>query len=152
MLRMAGKQAAVITLIGDLVKGVIPVLIAKSLGLSFNIQLLVGLAAFLGHLYPLFFGFKGGKGVATALGILLALNPWLGLATLAVWLLVFALTRLSSLSALTASALAPFLGAWLTGSRMTVLTLCLITALLVWRHRANIRRLLAGEESAFRKG
>ncbi len=155
MLRTGKKTAALLTLLGDLAKGWLAVWLAGLLGAKFGIQILAmhaaALAVFLGHVYPVFFGFKGGKGVATALGILLALNPWLGLATLAVWASVFAVTRLSSLAALTASISAPFFGAWLTGSRITILTLCLITALLIWRHRANIQRLLLGEESGFKK-
>lgn len=156
ILRTGKKMAALLTLLGDLAKGWLAVWLAGLLGAHFGTQVLAmhaaALGAFLGHLYPVFFGFKGGKGVATALGILLAINPWLGLATLAVWACIFAVTRLSSLAALTASFSAPFFGAWLMDNRMTILTLCLIAALLVWRHRANIKRLLAGEEGSFKKG
>ena len=155
MLRTGKKTAALLTLLGDLAKGWLAVWLAGMVGAQFGIQILAthlaALAVFLGHLFPVFFGFKGGKGVATALGILLALNPWLGLATLAVWASVFAMTRLSSLAALTASVSAPILGAYLTDSRVTILTLCILTALLIWRHRGNIKRLLSGEESGFKK-
>lgn len=156
MLRTGKKTAALLTLLGDLAKGWLAVWLAGKLVPPYSTaEMAMHIAAitvFLGHLYPVFFGFRGGKGVATALGILLALNPWLGLGALTIWLLVFVVTRLSSLSALAASVSAPLLGAWLTGNRITVMTLCLITALLVWRHRSNIQRLLAGEESGFRKG
>ncbi len=155
MLRTGKKTAALLTLLGDLAKGWLAVWLAGMVGAQFGIQILAthlaALAVFLGHLFPVFFGFKGGKGVATALGILLALNPWLGLATLAVWASVFAMTRLSSLAALTASVSAPILGAYFTDSRVTILTLCILTALLIWRHRGNIKRLLSGEESGFKK-
>jgi glycerol-3-phosphate acyltransferase PlsY len=156
VLRTGNKAAALLTLLGDLAKGWLAVWLAGLIGAQYGIQILAmhgaALAVFLGHLFPVFFGFKGGKGVATALGILLAIDPWLGLSTLTVWLVVFAVSRLSSLAALTASVSAPILGTYFTGSHITILTLCLLTVLLVWRHRANIRRLLAGEESAFRKG
>jgi glycerol-3-phosphate acyltransferase PlsY len=155
VLRTGNKAAALLTLLGDLAKGWLAVWLAGMIGAQYGIQILAmhlaALAVFLGHLFPVFFGFKGGKGVATALGILLALNPWLGLSTLIVWLAVFAVSRLSSLAALTASISAPILGAYFTGSRITILTLCILTALLVWRHRGNIQRLLSGEESGFRK-
>ncbi len=157
MLRTGKKTAALLTLLGDLAKGWLAVWLAGMVGAQYGIQILsmhvAALAVFLGHLYPIFFDFKGGKGVATALGILLALSPWLGLSALAVWLAVFAVSRLSSLAALAASISAPILGAYFTDSRVvTILTLCVLTALLVWRHRGNIRRLLSGEESGFRKG
>lgn len=147
MLRTAGKKAAVITLIGDLIKGVIPVLIAKALGLSFTAQLLVALAAFLGHLYPVFFGFKGGKGVATALGVLLALDWRIGLLCLATWLGVFALKRISSLAALSAAVLAPVYITLVTHSAHFTVFGIVLAALILWRHRTNIQRLLTGEEA-----
>jgi glycerol-3-phosphate acyltransferase PlsY len=155
ILRTGKKTAAALTLLGDTAKGWLAVWLAGIAGAHFGIQILAmhvaALAVFLGHLFPVFFGFKGGKGVATALGIMLALDPWLGLAVLATWLLVFAVSRISSLSALTAALLAPVYGAFLTGSRITILTLCVLTILLLWRHRTNIKRLLAGEEGRFAK-
>jgi len=155
ILRTGKKTAAAITLLGDTAKGWLAVWLAGLAGAHFGIQIqamhAAALAVFLGHLFPVFFGFKGGKGVATALGIMLALDPWLGLAVFATWLVVFAISRISSLSALTASLLAPVYGAFLTGSHITILTLCALSALLVWRHRANIQRLLSGEEGRFAK-
>ncbi len=147
MLRTAGKKAAVITLIGDLIKGVVPVLLAQALGLSFTVQLLVALAAFLGHLYPVFFGFKGGKGVATALGVLLALDWRIGLLCLATWLAVFALKRISSLAALSAAVLAPVYITLVTHSAHFTVFGIVLAVLILWRHRTNIRRLLTGEEA-----
>mgnify|MGYP001764879273 CR=1 FL=1 len=156
MLRTGKKTAALLTLLGDLAKGWLAVWLAGMVGAHFGIQILAihvaALAVFLGHLYPVFFSFKGGKGVATALGILLALNLWLGLAVLGVWLAVFAITRLSSLAALLASVASPFLGAYLIGGHLTIAVLTILTALLIWRHRSNIRRLISGEESGFKKG
>ncbi len=104
ILRYGGKTAAVLTLLGDILKGVIPVLIARALTADAVIITLCGFAAFLGHLFPVFFSFRGGKGVATALGVWFALNPWVGLALLATWILMALLFRYSSLAALTASA------------------------------------------------
>lgn len=155
MLRTGKKTAALLTLLGDLAKGWLAVWLAAKFGAEFGVQILAmhaaALAVFLGHLYPVFFGFKGGKGVATALGVLLALNIWVGLSALAIWLVVFAITRLSSLSALIASSSAPLLGAYFTGDRLTTLVLFIITALLLWRHRGNIQRLVSGEEGRFAK-
>ena len=113
ILRYGGKMAAVLTLAGDILKGVIAVLVARALTADAVIITLCGFAAFLGHLFPVFFGFRGGKGVATALGVWFALNPWVGLALLATWVLMALLFRYSSLAALTASALAPLYVAWL---------------------------------------
>lgn len=155
ILRTGKKTAAALTLLGDTAKGWLAVSLAGLAGAHFGTQILAmhvaALAVFLGHLFPVFFGFKGGKGVATALGIMLALDPWLGLAVFATWLAVFAISRISSLSALTASLLAPVYGAFFTGSRVTILTLCVLSALLLWRHRGNIQRLLSGEEGRFAK-
>ncbi len=155
ILRTGKKTAAALTLLGDAAKGWLAVWLAGLIGPYFGVAALaVHLAAvtvFLGHVFPIFFGFKGGKGVATALGIMLALDLWMGLAVFATWLIVFAVSRISSLSALAAALLAPFYGAYFTGNRLTVVTLCLLTGLLLWRHRANIQRLLAREEGRFAK-
>lgn len=155
VLRSGKKAAALLTLLGDLAKGWLAVWLAAEIGARYGIEQpalqAAALAVFLGHLYPVFFGFKGGKGVATALGVLLALQLGLGLAVLAVWITVFALTRLSSLSALVAAVAAPIFGAWFTGNGLTIFTLCVLSALLIWRHRGNIKRLLAGEEGGFGK-
>lgn len=159
MLRTGRKSAAALTLLGDALKGYLAVLLAQwasaHYGLSPLTPYLAALAAFLGHLFPLFHGFRGGKGVATALGVLLALDPGLGGLVLATWLLVFALTRVSSLSALVAAILAPVYGHYmLRGSgddAHATAVLIVLSLLLLARHHRNIRRLLAGEEKAFRK-
>ncbi len=146
VLRLAGRGAAALTLAGDVVKGVVPVLAARAADLPPGLVALVGLAAFLGHLYPIFFGFRGGKGVATALGALLGMDPLLGAAVLATWIVVAGVLRYSSLAALAASVLAPVY-AWVgSGHPGVVGAVSAMALLLVWRHRANIRRLLAGEE------
>lgn len=146
MMRTGGKKAAALTLFGDLLKGVIPVLITKGLGASLDTQLLVAMAAFLGHLYPIFFHFKGGKGVATALGVLVALDWRIFAAFVLIWLAMFGLKRISSLSALTATALMP-LYIWLITHSMTfVIFGTALAALIFWRHQKNIAQLLAGTE------
>lgn len=151
VLRIGGKRAAAITLVGDFLKGLLPVWIAQLAGASDMGIAATGLAAFLGHLYPLFFGFQGGKGVATAFGVILGLSPWAALAALATWLMVALLTRLSSLAALTAATLTP-LYLWLLAMPGAYLIATIVmVSLLIWRHRANIQRLLAGTESKIGK-
>lgn len=147
ILRYGGRTAAVLTLAGDILKGVIPVLVARALTADAVIITLCGFAAFLGHLFPVFFGFRGGKGVATALGVWFALNPWVGLALLATWVLMALLFRYSSLAALAASALAPLYVAWLSPGDPYLATMIVMSAILIFRHRANIRNLIAGTET-----
>jgi len=150
VLRTGNKKLAVLTLLADAVKGTLPILVMKALG-GESAGLIAGLAAFAGHLFPVWLGFKGGKGVATNIGILFGLYWPLGLIFLAVWLAMAFLFRMSSLSALTASALSP-LWAWLLGKPTLVLALLLI-GLLIWiMHRANIARLLKGEEAKIKLG
>lgn len=147
VLRLGGKKAAAITLIGDAVKGLIPVLLAKVLDAEAAVVALAGLGAFVGHLYPVFFGFKGGKGVATALGVLGGFSWMIGLAVAGTWLITAFLTRISSLSALVAASLAPvYVWLILRSEELTLVTV-VMAGLLVWRHRPNIERLLRGEES-----
>jgi glycerol-3-phosphate acyltransferase PlsY len=146
VLRLGGKKLAAVTLAGDLLKGLLPVLVAKLLGASPVLLAGIACAAFLGHLYPLFFGFRGGKGVATALGVLLGFDWAVGLATVTAWLLVAALFRYSSLAALVALALAPLFVAWRFALLEPTLLFAAMTLLLFWRHRDNIRRLLDGTE------
>lgn len=151
ILRMGGKKAAALTLFGDLIKGVIPIVIARSLGVDGWMLAAVALATFLGHLYPVYFGFRGGKGVATSLGILLALLPLMGLAVLGVWILIFAVTRVSSLAALlAASSAVPIVFALSDQSSLRTLVVLLVL-LILWRHRSNIQRLLDGRETPFKK-
>ena len=147
VLRLGGKKAAAVTLLGDAAKGLIPVLIARYLDAPADIIAAVGLGAFLGHLYPVFFSFKGGKGVATALGVLTGFSGWLGLAVLATWLGMAYLFRYSSLAALTAASLAPVYVWFLLHSPVLAGGSLAMALLLISRHRGNIERLLKGEES-----
>jgi glycerol-3-phosphate acyltransferase PlsY len=121
--------------------------LAPSLGLNEWAIAGVALAVFLGHLFPVFYKFAGGKGVATAAGILLAVNPWLGLATLSTWLAIAACFRYSSLAALMAAIFAPMYTFWLFGTKPMLWAILVMCALLIWRHKANIQKLIAGEES-----
>lgn len=146
VLRLGGKKAAAITLFGDMLKGLLPVLIALSLGMSDAVIAACGLAAFLGHLYPLYYGFQGGKGVATLLGVLLGAHWLLGLSTIGVWLAMAFSFRYSSLSALVAASASPLLAWSITHSATISASIALMAALLIWRHRSNIRNLLAGKE------
>ncbi len=147
VLRLGGKKAAVATLLGDVLKGLLPVLVARLIGLDQSGVALVGLAAFLGHVFPVFFGFRGGKGVATALGVLIALSPAAaGIAALT-WLATAALFRISSLAALVTAILAPVYLALLGAAKTQILALAVMAAFLVWRHKDNIQRLLQGTES-----
>ncbi len=151
MLRSGDKLAAALTLLGDAAKGLLAVLLVPRLMGSDSPALLaaVALAVFLGHLWPVFFGFRGGKGVATALGVLLGLSIWVGLACLASWLLVFRVSRTSSLAALVAASVAPLAWWALHGLEPVFVGVLLMTMLLVWRHRTNIRALRAGVEHGF---
>jgi glycerol-3-phosphate acyltransferase PlsY len=150
VLRTGRKAAAALTLLGDALKGWVAVALARALALEFGlveeITLLCALAVFIGHLFPVFFRFQGGKGVATALGVLLGLNPWLGLACLATWLLMAGVFRISSLAALTTAALAPVYTGLLTGWGDTTITVLVIALLLVYRHRNNLVKLATGQE------
>jgi len=147
VLRFGGKKLAALTLLGDLVKGLVPVLVARAFTADPIVLAAVAFAAFLGHLFPVFFGFKGGKGVATALGVLLGLSWPVALAALLTWLVMAAVFRYSSLSALTAATLAPVYMWWLNGQQPFIVMALGLSLILLWRHRANIQRLLAGQES-----
>lgn len=146
VLRIGGRLPAALTLAGDFLKGTIPVLIARAVTGDMTAIAIVGLAAFVGHLYPVFFAFRGGKGVATGLGVLLGWS-WVAAAlTGGSWLLVALLTRLSSFSALMAFVLAPTYIWWTTHSAVLVVTMAIITLILYWRHRTNIANLMTGKE------
>jgi glycerol-3-phosphate acyltransferase PlsY len=156
VLRSGNKAAAAITLLLDAAKGWLPVWAVVQWGPGWGLGeaslALVGLAAFLGHLFPVFFAFQGGKGVATAAGVLLGYEPWLGLAVLASWLLVAFFLRYSSLAAIVAALFAPFFYLFGGGVAWSVLpsvalSMAVMSVLLLWRHAANIQRLLAGQES-----
>ncbi|HEY9032882.1 MAG TPA: glycerol-3-phosphate 1-O-acyltransferase PlsY [Pseudomonadales bacterium] len=146
VLRLGGKKAAAITLAGDMLKGLLPVLIAVSTGMPDKVIAATGLAAFLGHLYPVYYGFAGGKGVATLFGVLLGIQWMAGLATIGSWLVMAKLFKVSSLSALVAALAAPVLILFFTHSLTFTLTTAIMTVLLYWRHRSNIANLLSGAE------
>ncbi|MFC5472593.1 glycerol-3-phosphate 1-O-acyltransferase PlsY [Paraherbaspirillum soli] len=151
VLRSGHKAAAALTLLGDGFKGWLAVWLTQKFGAQFGLGdgaiALVALAVFLGHLWPVFFRFAGGKGVATLLGILIGINPWLGLATLATWLVVAYAFRYSSLAALIASVFAPFFYTLMEGPDVILLAIVVMSALLIYRHAKNIGNLLAGKES-----
>jgi glycerol-3-phosphate acyltransferase PlsY len=154
VLRSGSKAAAVLTLLGDAGKGWLAVWLAAQLAgapaIAGLVAPLAGLAAFVGHLFPVFHRFRGGKGVATAAGVLLGIDPWLGLATITTWVVIALLFRISSLAALAATLFAPLYAWWLFGLRPLLAVVVAIALLLVWRHRANIGRLVAGTEPRMR--
>jgi len=151
VLRSGNRKAALLTLAFDALKGYVPVMLALRFGPAWGLSEMavsfVGLAAFVGHLWPVFFGFKGGKGVATAAGVLLALNPWLGAATLLTWLIIAAFFRYSSLASIIAALFAPFYELLIWGATPSLLAICVMSLLLLWRHQSNMRKLFAGTES-----
>jgi acyl phosphate:glycerol-3-phosphate acyltransferase len=151
VLRSGNRAAAILTLAFDALKGYVPVLLVLIYGprhgLGETTAAFVGLAAFVGHLWPVFFRFHGGKGVATAAGVLMAINPMLGLAVLASWLLIAVFFRYSSLASIVAAAFAPFYQALIWGVEPALLAIAIMSLLLIWRHEGNIKKLLAGKES-----
>lgn len=158
VLRSGSKLAAALTLLGDAAKGWFALWLARELapGLSWGWYALAALAVFLGHLYPVFLKFKGGKGVATALGVLVAVQPWLAVATAATWLIIAVFSRYSSLAALVAAFFAPLYYVFGSGAAWTarpplIAAIAAISALLIYRHRANIERLIKGTESKIGK-
>jgi acyl phosphate:glycerol-3-phosphate acyltransferase len=154
VLRSGNKTAAIFTLLGDTLKGVIAVLLAKHFASQFGISAagiaLVAVAVFLGHLFPIFFRFKGGKGVATAAGVLCALDWRIGLGLLAIWATVFALKRVSSLAAVWGSLCAPLLAYYFYDTQPIFWATLVMTALMIYRHKSNIARMMSGEEKGFK--
>jgi glycerol-3-phosphate acyltransferase PlsY len=146
VLRIGGKKAAAITLLGDMLKGVIPVLIAKYLTLTPNAIGLVAFAAFIGHLYPIFFRFEGGKGVATAIGCIFALSFPAGICWFMTWFLIALIFRYSSLAALITSLVAPLYILFFTHQTAYTISIAVMSLLLIYRHRSNIRKLMNGTE------
>ena len=142
VLRTGGKKAAIITLLGDMLKGLLPVLIAQQLQADAIALAATGIAAFLGHLYPLYYRFKGGKGVATFYGVLLGINWMIGLTALAIWGLMLLLFKISGLSALVSATASPFIVWYLDGSEVLISAVTFMSILLIWRHRSNIRQML----------
>jgi glycerol-3-phosphate acyltransferase PlsY len=151
VLRIGGKKAAAITLLGDMLKGVLPVAAGHLLDVSTLTFALAAMAAFLGHLYPVFFGFKGGKGVATALGTQFGLHWGIGLAVAGIWLFMAKVVKISSLSALVSMALAPVIIYWIWPTDELIVMQIIMSIILFWRHKSNIQRLISGEESLIGK-
>lgn len=151
VLRTGNKKAALLTLLGDGLKGWLAVWLAQRFGPDYGVDqtgiALVAVAVFLGHLFPVFHRLSGGKGVATAAGILFAIHPWLGLGTLATWLIIAVFFRYSSLAALVSAVFAPFFYVLMFGTDVVAAAILAISALLVLRHRQNIAKLLSGQES-----
>lgn len=155
VLRSGNKLAALLTLLGDAAKGWLVVWLARAfadqLGISASEQAAMALAVFLGHVFSVFLGFKGGKGVATAAGVLLGISPFLGVSILGIWISVAAISRYSSAAALTAAVAAPSLAFYFTDTPAWVISCALMSAVLVWRHKANIQRLITGTEGKIGK-
>ena len=146
MLRTGNKKAAVLTLLGDLLKGLIPVIVARWFNVDTFVLCLISLAAIIGHMYPIYYRFAGGKGVATTLGILIGLQWQLALVWLALWLITAKLSGYSSLAALVATALIPIASYLLRLPNVVTMTCIIIALLIIWRHRANIKNLICGDE------
>jgi|TARA_B110000238_G_C16043098_1_gene402760 glycerol-3-phosphate acyltransferase PlsY len=151
MLRTGSKKAAAFTLLGDLLKGLIPLLIARSLGFDLLVLCLMGLAAIIGHMHPIYYKFRGGKGVATSLGVLLGINWVLAIVWIAVWVSSAKLTSYSSLAALVATASLPIVAYFMHLPMIIIYLTSAIAILVIWRHQSNIRNLLAGKESKIGK-
>ncbi len=151
VLRTGNRMAALLTLLGDALKGTAAVLLARALastwGWGEGVVVLCGLAAFIGHLFPVFHRFQGGKGVATAAGVLLAIDPVIGIGTLATWLIIAFFFRYSSLAALVSAVFAPLWDLFVYGASLRVAAIAVMSACLIWRHRGNIVKLLNGTES-----
>jgi glycerol-3-phosphate acyltransferase PlsY len=146
VLRHGGKKAAIITLIGDMLKGLVPVIAVTMIEPAAGAIALTGLGAFLGHVFPVYYGFKGGKGVATFYGVLLGFSWMAGIAALLIWLLTAFVSKISSLSALVSALSAPLVLWYSSHSPELTVTLGLMTALLFWRHRSNVSNIIAGKE------
>ncbi len=151
VMRSGKKSAAIFTLIGDIFKGWFPVWLALQSNMLMWVVSATALAVFFGHLYPIFYKFKGGKGVATFFGIILAISPILAFATMVTWGVVFAVSRYSSLSAIVASLLTCVYAFFLLPYKDYVVTIIIMTVFLIWRHKSNIEKLMAGTESGFKK-
>jgi len=146
VLRLGGKKAAIITLFGDMLKGLVPVLIAAQYGVDNLTLALVGFLAFLGHIFPLYYGFKGGKGVATYFGVILGINWQVGMIALLIWLIVALLLKISSLSAMVSMFLTPFVLWNFTHSIELTTAVIVMSMIAFWRHTSNILALVSGKE------
>jgi len=146
VLRICGKKAGIITLFGDLLKGLVPVLLGRYLGADELTLSLIAMAAFLGHLYPVFFGFRGGKGVATAFGVILGISLPVASAMLVIWLSVYYFFKISSIAALTTALMTPLFFYFIEGSITYTVMSGLLSAMLILRHRSNIEKIIDGTE------
>ncbi|MBT5572793.1 MAG: glycerol-3-phosphate 1-O-acyltransferase PlsY [Nitrosomonadales bacterium] len=152
VMRTGNKKAAIFTLLGDLLKGTLVLMLAKNLGFENFIIVCVALAVLIGHIYPVFYKFQGGKGVATAVGILIALNLKLALIVVCIWLAVFFISRYSSLSAIVASISAPLIGFFIMKDQsIYCVAYALITIIILLKHHTNIKKLISGTELKFKK-
>ena len=147
MLRTGNKKAAALTLIGDLLKGLLPIIIARWFHLSLDTLCIMGLAAIIGHMYPIYYKFRGGKGVATTLGVLIGVNWPLAIIWIIAWLATAIITRYSSLAALIATIILPFAAYYMELALSIIFLLFSIIVLIVWRHRPNIKKLIQGQEN-----
>ena len=151
VMRQGNKIAAIFTLLGDMFKATILLLIAKFYGVSDSLIVLIAIAVLLGHVYPIYYQFKGGKGVATALGILLGISPVLALSVLIIWIIIFFIWKFSSLAAIGATLSSPIIALWIGLSNQLVFLMCILSLIILVRHKSNIKNLLNGTESGFKK-
>lgn len=151
VMRQGNKVAAIFTLLGDMLKATILLLIAKFYGVSDSLIVLIALAVMIGHVYPIYYQFKGGKGVATALGILLGISPVLALSVFIIWIIIFFIWKFSSLAAIGATLSSPIIALWIGLSNQLVFLMCILSLIILIRHKSNIKNLLNGTESGFKK-
>ena len=151
VMRQGNKVAAIFTLLGDMLKATILLLIAKFYGVSDSLIVLIATAVMLGHVYPIYYQFKGGKGVATALGILLGISPVLALSVFIIWIIIFFIWKFSSLAAIGATLSSPIIALWMGLSNQLVFLMCILSLIILVRHKSNIKNLLNGTESGFKK-
>ena len=151
VMRQGNKVAAIFTLLGDMLKATILLLIAKFYGVSDSLIVLIAIAVMLGHVYPIYYQFKGGKGVATALGILLGISPVLALSVFIIWIIIFFIWKFSSLAAIGATLSSPIIALWIGLSNQLVFLMCILSLIILIRHKSNIKNLLNGTESGFKK-
>lgn len=151
VMRQGNRVAAIFTLLGDMLKATILLLIAKFYGVSDSLIVLISIAVILGHVYPIYYQFKGGKGVATALGILLGISPVLALSVFIIWIIIFFIWKFSSLAAIGATLSSPIIALWIGLSNQLVFLMCILSLIILVRHKSNIKNLLNGTESGFKK-
>jgi glycerol-3-phosphate acyltransferase PlsY len=151
VMRQGNKVAAIFTLLGDMLKATILLLIAKFYGVSDSLIVLISIAVMLGHVYPIYYQFKGGKGVATALGILLGISPVLALSVFIIWIIIFFIWKFSSLAAIGATLSSPIIALWIGLSNQLIFLMCILSLIILVRHKSNIKNLLNGTESGFKK-